>query len=200
VLKLATTLDGRIAAPDGSSRWITGEAARLDAHRLRARSDAVIVGAGTVRLDDPRLTVRLPDGDPLARSGEDAPDQPTRIVLGRAPETAAARPLLEMAGDLGDILDDLGRRGMVQVLVEGGARTAHAFHQADLVDRYVFYLAPALFGGDNARPAFVGPGAPTMDDVWRGEVRSVTTLGGDLRVELAPSGGREAGGRRAVGA
>jgi diaminohydroxyphosphoribosylaminopyrimidine deaminase/5-amino-6-(5-phosphoribosylamino)uracil reductase len=74
---------------------------------------------------------------------------------------------------------------MVQVLVEGGARVAHAFHSAGLVDRYVLYLAPALFGGSDARPLFDGPGAATIDDLWRGRVASVTSLEGDLRVELS---------------
>ena len=76
---------------------------------------------------------------------------------------------------------------MVQILVEGGAGVAHDFHVRGLVDRYILYLAPALFGGDDARPLFAGPGAATIGDLWRGEVRSVTSLGGDLRVELAPA-------------
>ena len=185
VLKLAATLDGRIAAPDGSSRWITGESARLDAHRLRAVSDGVVVGAGTVRADDPALTVRLPEGDPYFRGPD---EQPARIVLGRAPEGAAVLPAIELSGPLGEALDDLGARGMLQVLVEGGSAVAHDFHAAGLVDRYVVYLAPALFGGDDARPLFAGPGAATIGDLWRGEVRSVTSLGGDVRVELAPTG------------
>jgi len=92
-----------------------------------------------------------------------------------------------MSGPLEDLLDDLGSRGMVQVLVEGGARVAHDFHAHGLVDRYVLYLAPALFGGDDARPLFAGPGAATLGDLWRGEVRSVTSLGGDVRVDMAPS-------------
>jgi diaminohydroxyphosphoribosylaminopyrimidine deaminase/5-amino-6-(5-phosphoribosylamino)uracil reductase len=183
VLKLAATLDGRIAAPDGTSRWITGEAARLDAHRLRAMSDAVLVGAGTVRADDPSLTVRLPEGDPHFRGPD---EQPRRVVLGTVPEGAAVAPALELAGTPAEVLDELGARGVVQVLVEGGATVAHDLHAAGLVDRYVLYLAPALFGGDDARPLFAGPGAPTMDGLWRGEVRSVTSLGGDVRVELAP--------------
>jgi diaminohydroxyphosphoribosylaminopyrimidine deaminase/5-amino-6-(5-phosphoribosylamino)uracil reductase len=183
VLKLAATLDGRIAAPDGSSRWITGEAARADAHRLRARSDAVLVGAGTVRADDPSLTVRLPEDDHDYR----APDeQPLRVVLGRAPAGAAVLPALELEGDLAEVLDELGQRGVLQLLVEGGAGVAHAIHTAGLVDRYVLYLAPALFGGDDARPLFAGPGAPTLDGLWRGTIVSTTNLGGDLRVELSP--------------
>ncbi len=183
VLKLAATLDGRIAAPDGTSRWITGEAARLDAHRLRAVSDAVLVGAGTVRADDPSLTVRLPEGDPYFRGSD---EQPLRVVLGTVPDGAAVAPALELTGPPGQVLDELGARGVVQVLVEGGATVAHDLHAGGLVDRYVLYLAPALFGGDDARPLFAGPGASTMDRLWRGEVRTVTSLGGDVRVELAP--------------
>ncbi len=121
VLKMAASLDARTAAPDGTSRWITGEEARRDVHRLRARSDAVLVGAGTVRADDPELTVRLGDG-------EEHP-QPLRVVLGRAPEGARVHPALELSGDLGQVLDELGRRGVLQVLVEGGPRVAHDFHR-----------------------------------------------------------------------
>ena len=72
-------------------------------------------------------------------------------------------PALEVGGDLGEVLDELGDRGIVQLLVEGGPTVAHAFHRAGLVDRYVLYLAPALFGGDDARPLFAGPGAGTSD-------------------------------------
>jgi diaminohydroxyphosphoribosylaminopyrimidine deaminase / 5-amino-6-(5-phosphoribosylamino)uracil reductase len=183
VLKLAATLDGGIAAPDGSSRWITGEAARRDAHRLRSQVDAVIVGAGTVRADDPSLTVRLPDGDPWYRGPD---EQPLRVVLGRIPPGAAVEPALECDGDLDDVLARLGDRGILQVLVEGGARVAYAFHVSGLVDRYVLYLAPALFGGNDARPLFAGPGAATIDGLWRGRILSVTSLEGDLRVELSP--------------
>lgn len=177
VLKLAASLDGRTAAPDGSSRWITGEAARRDVHRLRARSDAVLVGAGTVRADDPELTVRL-DG------AADGP-QPLRVVLGQAPAGAKVHPALELGGDLVDVLTELGDRGVLQVLVEGGASVARAFHVAGLVDRYVLYLAPVFFGGDDGRPIFAGPGAGTIGDVWKGRLVSIERLGEDLRVEVA---------------
>ena len=178
VLKLALSLDGRTAAPDGSSQWITGSEARLDAHRLRASSDAILVGAGTVRADDPALTVRLPAAEPGAGA------EPLRVVLGTAPADAAVRPCVEVGGDLGVVLDDLGTRGVLQVLVEGGAAVAHAFHAAGLVDRYVVYLAPCLFGGDDARGAFAGPGVASIADVWRGRIVDVHRLGADLRLDL----------------
>jgi diaminohydroxyphosphoribosylaminopyrimidine deaminase/5-amino-6-(5-phosphoribosylamino)uracil reductase len=174
-LKMAATLDGRIAAPDGGSRWITGDAARADVHRLRAESDAVLVGAGTVRADDPELTVRAVQGrDPL------------RVVLGAAPPGAKVHPCVEMKGDLPDILDELGGRDVVQLLVEGGATVAGAFHRAGLVDRYVIYLAPALFGGDDAQGLFTGPGPASMSGVWRGRIVVTERLGDDLRIDLVP--------------
>jgi diaminohydroxyphosphoribosylaminopyrimidine deaminase/5-amino-6-(5-phosphoribosylamino)uracil reductase len=177
ILKMAASLDARTAAPDGTSRWITGEEARHDVHRLRARSDAVLVGAGTVRADDPELTVRLGDGV--------AHRQPLRVVLGEAPPEAKVHPALELSGDLGEVLTELGQRGVLQLLVEGGATVAHDFHAAGLVDRYVLYLAPVLFGGDDGRPLFAGPGASTIGEVWRGKLVSVERLGEDLRVEVA---------------
>ncbi|HSH22837.1 MAG TPA: RibD family protein, partial [Acidimicrobiales bacterium] len=176
VLKLAASLDGRTAGPDGTSQWLTGVEARADGHRIRAESDAVIVGAGTVRADDPSLTVRLAEGD-----------DPLRVVLGRAPSDARVHPALELDGDLGEVLDHLGALDVLQVLVEGGATVAGAFHRAGLVDRYVVYLAPKLFGGDDGRPLFSGPGAPTLADVVEGRIESVTRLGPDLRVDLVPS-------------
>lgn len=179
VLKLASTLDGRSAAPDGSSQWITGDEARLDAHRLRADSDAILVGAGTVRADNPSLTVRLPDGE---RSSEDA--EPLRIVLGSAPLNAAVRPCREVTGDLGAVLDELGAQGVMQLMIEGGATVAHAFHEAGLVDRYVLYMAPAFFGGNDALGLFSGAGAPTISGLWRGRIVDVARVGDDLRLEI----------------
>lgn len=174
VLKLAATVDGRTAAPDGTSQWITGETARRDAHRLRAESQAILVGAGTVRADDPSLTTRLVDG----------PD-PRRIVLGAAPPDARIHPCTEWSGSLEPLLDEIGADGVVQLLVEGGADVARRFHEAGLVDRYVVYLAPAVFGGDDARPLFGGAGAPTITELRRGRFLAVTPLGDDLRLDLA---------------
>ncbi len=184
VLKLAATLDGRTAAADGTSRWITGDEARRDAHRLRAESDAILVGAGTVRADDPRLTVRgidAPDGEP--------PREPIRVVLGRAPADAAIRPCTELDGELGAVLDELGRRDVVQLMVEGGARVAGDFHRAGLVDRYVLYLAPALMGGDDGAPLLAGPGATAIDGLVRLRLDRTVKLGDDLRIDLVPRSG-----------
>jgi diaminohydroxyphosphoribosylaminopyrimidine deaminase/5-amino-6-(5-phosphoribosylamino)uracil reductase len=133
----------------------------------------VIVGAGTVRADDPTLTVRHVAGR-----------DPVRVVLGQAPPDAKVHPALELRGDLDAILDELGGRGIVQAMVEGGATVAHDLHAADLVDRYVIYLAPALMGGDDGRALFAGAGAPTIDDVWRGRIVDVQRLGDDIRIDL----------------
>ncbi len=176
VAKVAATLDGSVAAPDGTSQWITGSEARHDAHRIRAESDAIVVGAGTVRADDPALTVRHVEGrDPL------------RVVLGRAPERARVHPCLEWTGGLEELLDELGGRDVLQVMVEGGPTVLRSFHEAGLIDRFVVYLAPALFGGRDALPLMAGSTAPTMASLWRGRFLSVDRIGNDLRIEVAPA-------------
>lgn len=175
VLKLAATMDGRIAAPDGSSRWITGAESRADVHRIRAASDAVVIGAGTVRADDPELTVRDADG----------PD-PLRVVLGSAADESRVQPALELEGHPEEVLTQLSERGVLQVLVEGGADVAGRFHRAGVVDRYVLYFAPALLGGDDGVPLFRGAGARSLPDAWRGRITSTARLGDDLKVELEP--------------
>ncbi len=154
-LKLAATLDGQAAAADGSSRWITGEAARADAHRLRAEVDGVVVGSGTVRIDDPRLDVRL-----AGYTGR----QPRPIVIaGSQPLPQSAhlwdrdpliiRPAEGGRVDLAIALGEMGEAGLLSVLVEGGPTLAGAFLASGLVDRGVLYLAGKLAGGVG-RPLF----------------------------------------------
>ncbi len=173
VLRLASSLDGRIAAPNGESEWITGIETRTDVHRMRAESQAILVGAGTVRADNPSLDVRLVDGP-----------NPRRVVLGSAPPDAKVHPCLEWVGPIPELLEQLGDDGVLQLLVEGGAGVASEFHDAGLVDRYVVYMAPAIFGGDDAHPAFIGSGAPTIADLRRGRFVSTTQLGADLRLDV----------------
>jgi diaminohydroxyphosphoribosylaminopyrimidine deaminase / 5-amino-6-(5-phosphoribosylamino)uracil reductase len=106
-------------------------------------------------------------------------------VLGRAPATARVHPAVELSGPLPDVLAELGGRGVLSVLVEGGATVAHAFHHAGLVDRYVLYLAPALMGGSDGAPLFAGAGAATIADLRRSRLLAVRQLGDDLRIDLA---------------
>ena len=176
VLKMASTIDGRIAATDGSSKWITGETARKRVHQLRAESDAIVVGAGTVRADDPSLTVRDTDGP-----------SPRRIVLGTIDASAKVHPCTQWTGTLPDLLDTLGKEGVVQLLVEGGARVAASFHRERLINQYIMHIAPVIAGGDDAAGVFAGPAASTMADMWRGRIVSTTNLDGDIEIILEPN-------------
>ena len=176
VLKMASTIDGRIAAADGTSKWITGQTARKRVHELRAQSDAIVVGAGTVRTDNPSLTVRDVDGP-----------SPRRIVLGRISDQALVHPCTQWTGTLPDLLDTLGKEGVVQLLVEGGARVAASFHRERLINQYIMHIAPVIAGGDNAAGVFAGPAAATMTDMWRGRVVSTTNLDGDIEIILEPN-------------
>lgn len=174
--KCASTLDGRVAAADGSSRWITGESSRADVHRLRAEVDAVLVGVGTVLADDPELTARLPAGRLAGR-------QPLRVVLdrsGRTPADARLQPALVLAEPPAQALAILAERGVVSVLLESGPTLAAAFVQAGLVDRVICYLAPALLG---AGPSMVGPiGVGTISQALRLRLDEFTCTGEDVRL------------------
>jgi len=179
-LKWASSLDGRAAAADGSSRWITGPAARRHVHEQRARHDVVLVGTGTVLADDPSLTARG-DDDALL------PEQPLPVVVGERPVPSGAalhrhpRGLLETGSrDLAAVLDDLGRRGVRSVFVEGGPTVASTAVRLGLVDDYLVYLAPTLVGGP--RTALDDLGVATIGEQHRLLVTSTTVLDGDLVV------------------
>ena len=174
VAKVAATLDGVVAMADGTSQWITGEAARRDAHVLRAQSQAIVIGAGTVRSDDPQLTARL----------DDIVLEPLRVVLGTAPEGAKVRPCLERHGDIGLVLDELGQLEVLQVLVEGGPATTSAFIEAGLVNHVVWYVAPAFGGGDGTVGALRNLSTPTIAALRRGRVVEVRRIGEDIRVDV----------------
>jgi diaminohydroxyphosphoribosylaminopyrimidine deaminase/5-amino-6-(5-phosphoribosylamino)uracil reductase len=174
VAKIASTLDGVVAMADGTSQWITGPDARRDAHLLRAQSQAVLVGAGTVRQDNPRLTARL----------DDIVLEPLRVVLGHVPEGAKVRPCLELSGDLGLVLDELGRHDVLQVLVEGGPTTTSSFFEAGLVNHVVWYQAAAFAGAADTLPALKGLSTPTMDALRRGRLLDVRRIGDDIRIDV----------------
>jgi len=186
VWKVAATLDGRVAAADGSSRWITGDAARAAVHRLRATCDAVVVGSGTALTDDPQLTVRDADGTSSGR-------QPLRVVVDRRdrlPATArvlddAAPTLVSRAGTPAELLAELFARDVRRVLLEGGPTLAAAFLRAGLVDEAVIHLAPKLLG---AGPSLVSDlGIRSIGDALDLTVVDVTPLGGDVQMRLRPN-------------
>lgn len=195
-LKLAATLDGQTAAADGTSQWISGAAARADAHLLRADADAVMIGAGTLRGDDPSLDVRLPgytgaQPRPVVIAGDRALPASAAVYrrhplvyrLGRAGVEPAG---LEVVGaaDLPAVVKDLGGRMLVDVLVEGGPTLARSMLAAGVVDRLVLYLAGRLAGG-RGRPMFDGVFA-TLGDARDLSIDQVTAIGGDLRIVARP--------------
>lgn len=174
VLKVAATLDGIVAMEDGSSQWITSEAARRDAHLVRAQSQAIVVGATTVRLDDPALTARL--GDVTL--------EPLRVVLGHAPTGARVHPCLERGGELEALLEELGERDILQVLVEGGATVASGFLEAGLVNHVVWYVAPAFAGAQGNRGALAALSTRSVAALRRARFTDVRRVGEDIRMDL----------------
>ncbi len=214
-LKLAQTLDGKIAAKSGDSKWITGEKARRFAHKLRAETDVVLVGRGAVQKDDPELTVR--------RVKPARKDRPIRVILDSTLRTSPdakvissgscetiiaateAAPLerenaLRDAGasiirtgsrdgrvDIGELLKALGQRGLASVLVEGGAEVAWEFASRRLFDKAVFMIAPKILGGRESVPSVSGAGFPAISDAIELLIHSVRRLGDDLIVVVYPN-------------
>jgi diaminohydroxyphosphoribosylaminopyrimidine deaminase / 5-amino-6-(5-phosphoribosylamino)uracil reductase len=182
--KFATTLDGRSAAGDGTSRWITGVMARQDVQRLRALCDAILVGTRTVEVDDPRLTVRDENDQPWPPSR-----QPLRVVMGsrdldperRVFDDSAATVQLR-THDPREVLADLFARDRQHVWLEGGPTVAAAFLSAGLVDEVIAYVAPALLGSGRNAVAELGVG--TISDMLRFELVEVTRVGDDVRITM----------------
>jgi diaminohydroxyphosphoribosylaminopyrimidine deaminase/5-amino-6-(5-phosphoribosylamino)uracil reductase len=206
-LKLATSLDGRIATRTRASRWITGEAARRRAHHLRATHDAILVGSGTALADDPSLTCRLPGLDdrspvrvvldgrlrlaPTSRLAATAREIPTWLVT-RADADPERRAALERRGvevlalpapvdgpmEIGRVLATLAARGLTRVLVEGGGAVAAAFLRAGLIDRLVWFQAPVVIGGDGL-PAIAELGLDALADCPRFQAAPSAALAQD---------------------
>ncbi len=189
--KLAVSLDGRSAAADGTSRWITSSAARVDSHRLRAQCDVMLVGTGTVQADDPQLTVRDEYDDRLAH-------QPLRAVMGlrdldpdRRVFDDAAETVRLQTRDPAEALASLHDRGRRHVFLEGGPQLAGAFVRANLVDEVVAYVAPALLGAGTNAVGDLGIG--TIADITRLRITDVTTVGtgADANVRITAQPRRE---------
>jgi diaminohydroxyphosphoribosylaminopyrimidine deaminase/5-amino-6-(5-phosphoribosylamino)uracil reductase len=208
-LKNGISLDGKIATRTGNSRWITGEEARLEVHRMRDAADVIITGIGTVLADDPELTTRLPEGgkspvrlvvDRLARTPLTAKlvndnKAPTIIAVSEAAPTDRIAALEvkgvevltvpEVAGrlDLAAILRNLGRRGMTQVMVEAGGTLNSSFLFGNYVDRVVMFVAPKIIGGTGAPGPYGGVGSDLLTDAVELEEIIVSQKGPDLMIE-----------------
>jgi len=209
-LKMAASLDGKVAARDGSSRWITGEGARAEVHRMRGAADAIMVGAGTAFRDDPSLTVRDPDyrGRPPLRVVVDGrgivPETHALFADGRAPtlvattegapewrreswrEAGAEVLVLDDAGSalipLDDLVRELGKRDVQRVLLEGGPTLAWEAVRHGLVDEVVLFFAPILVGGVDAPSILMGGGIPTIAEPLPLDLVEVSRVGPDLKV------------------
>jgi diaminohydroxyphosphoribosylaminopyrimidine deaminase/5-amino-6-(5-phosphoribosylamino)uracil reductase len=209
--KAALSLDGRMTAGDGSSKWITGPEARIQVHRLRAVSDVICVGIGTVLADDPSLTVRevrkhkapvrvVLDSSARTPAGANvlSSDAPTLIATtDAAPREkieklrASGAEVVMLPSESGRVsipalLGLLAKRGVLSMLLEGGATLGGAFAATGLVDRYVLYLAPKLLGGESTLGLLEGWSAPAMFDARAVEVESVRKVGQDLEVVARP--------------
>ena len=205
-LKAAVTLDGRMATAGGDARWVTGEAARREVHRMRHAATAILVGAGTVLADDPALTTRLPGGrrghQPLRvvldgrlriPAGAQVVGPGTLVVCGQGASKAAEKRLSARGAavlrlpdergrvDPGLLLDELGRRGVLELLVEGGAAVHGALLGAGLVDRCAIFVAPRLLGSDGV-PLFSGASPARMADALSLTGVTVRRLGDDVLI------------------
>ncbi len=169
--KAAMTLDGRLAAAGGDARWVSGEDSRVLVHELRAASDAVAVGMGTVAADDPSLTAR----------DVGAVSQPRRLAFGSGPLPDGSELEL-VSGELEEELGRLAKEDVQSLLLEGGPTLAGAFLRADLIDKLVLFVAPKLVGGDDAPPLFAGEGVKALADAIPVSSVEVSRVGEDILV------------------
>jgi diaminohydroxyphosphoribosylaminopyrimidine deaminase/5-amino-6-(5-phosphoribosylamino)uracil reductase len=186
-LKWAQTLDGRSAASDKTSKWISGTESREDVHQRRSQLDAILVGTGTVKYDNPDLTARKPDGTRYEH-------QPLRVVVGNTELAQDLRVFNQEAPtvhlkthDVKDVLAQLWDRGMRHVLVEGGAQLASEFISLGLFDEILIYQAPLLVGGTNV--AVTDIGISTMKDAIALEFVEIKQLGPDVFIRAIPKEG-----------
>ncbi|MGN1359991.1 MAG: bifunctional diaminohydroxyphosphoribosylaminopyrimidine deaminase/5-amino-6-(5-phosphoribosylamino)uracil reductase RibD [Kiritimatiellia bacterium] len=178
-LKLALTLDGAIADRKGYSKWITGEPSRAFVQRLRKRADAVMVGAGTVRADDPSLLCQLPHRVPRRRIVIGSIPPASRVLTDGAED---ATTVFEGRSDLGQVLRQLGAEGVQHILCEGGGRLAGALVDGGWVDRLLLFQAPVLLNDGGARPAFAGRGS-LLADAYRFRLAGVRRFGDDVLLD-----------------
>jgi diaminohydroxyphosphoribosylaminopyrimidine deaminase/5-amino-6-(5-phosphoribosylamino)uracil reductase len=185
-LKWASSVDGRAAAQDGSSKWISGESSRQDAHRRRSEADAILVGTGTALIDDPELTARKLDGSLFEQ-------QPLRVVLGERDLPSGLRifnddaeTLILKTQSIHGALSELYEKGIKHVFVEGGPTLASRFVQMDLVDEFVIYLAPKLIGGDKLAIGSID--VPSIQDAKELEFLEINPLGSDIQIIAKPVG------------
>ena len=211
ILKCAATLDGRIAARTGDAKWITGERSREYVHHLRHAADAIMVGIGTVKADDPSLTTRLKDvrtKDPLriildTKLSIDTnakvlqlKSEASAIIVADNSASAAKKWRIEQQGaqvisvglkderiDLNALMDRLGAMGVTSLLIEGGSRVIASAMTAGVVDKIIFFYAPKILGGDDGIPICKGPGPDLISDCIRVDDITTRQFGNDVMIE-----------------
>ncbi|MFN8015399.1 MAG: bifunctional diaminohydroxyphosphoribosylaminopyrimidine deaminase/5-amino-6-(5-phosphoribosylamino)uracil reductase RibD [Acidimicrobiia bacterium] len=176
ILKMAMTIDGKITS-DNDNKYLTSELSLRDVHKLRAESDAILVGANTVRVDNPKLNVRLYE-DYFGNSEE---LNPKRIVLGSVDSQAKVNACETYSGDINSLLDELGSKGVLQLLVEGGANVARQFNDQNLVNEYIFYVAPKVLNSKGL--GVFGDLEPNIfDHLSNCDISLIERIGPDIKI------------------
>jgi diaminohydroxyphosphoribosylaminopyrimidine deaminase / 5-amino-6-(5-phosphoribosylamino)uracil reductase len=212
ISKVAMTLDGKIAAYNGHSKWITGEESRYNVHRLRNEVDAILVGSGTVLADDPMLTTRLKTGGknpiriildselktPLEANITDTTDAKTWIVTNENVNSDKIKdfeqkgveiltvPKTESGLDLAVLMNQLFEKGVTDLLVEGGSEINGSFLRAGLINKFLIYVAPKVLGGRESRTPFTGSNVETMDQALEVTFHSIENFGEDILITAYP--------------